>query len=82
MKYQHNFCAFHGFIHFYLQVLCNRVQPAQGCGIAVTGPVKGAIHDNLLFQGHPANKKTLLHLDPGNESCVLRNNSVLRHNNR
>lgn len=64
-----------------IKVLRNRVQPAQGCGIAVQGPVKGVIHDNLLFQGHPGNKKTLLHMDPGNDSCVLRNNSVLRHNN-
>ncbi|KAE8300118.1 F-box only protein 10 [Larimichthys crocea] len=64
-----------------IKVLRNRVQPAQGCGIAVLGPVKGVVHDNLLFQGHPGNKRTLLHTDPGNESCVLRNNSVLRHNN-
>uniref|UniRef100_A0A7N8YCE0 F-box protein 10 n=1 Tax=Mastacembelus armatus TaxID=205130 RepID=A0A7N8YCE0_9TELE len=64
-----------------IKVLRNRVQPAQGCGIAVLGPVKGVIHDNLLFQGHPGNKKTLLHMDPDNESCVLRNNSILRHNN-
>uniref|UniRef100_A0A3Q3E9A9 F-box protein 10 n=1 Tax=Labrus bergylta TaxID=56723 RepID=A0A3Q3E9A9_9LABR len=64
-----------------IKVLRNRVQPAQGCGIAVLGPVKGVVHDNLLFQGHPGNKKMLLHMDPGNDSCVLRNNSVLRHNN-
>ncbi|XP_018551274.1 F-box only protein 10 isoform X2 [Lates calcarifer] len=64
-----------------IKVLRNRVQPAQGCGIAVLGPVKGVIHDNLLFQGHPGNKKTLLHMDPGIESCVLRNNNILRHNN-
>ncbi|XP_074544089.1 F-box only protein 10 isoform X2 [Halichoeres trimaculatus] len=64
-----------------IKVLRNRVQPAQGCGIAVLGPVKGNVHDNVLFQGHPKNSKALLHMDPGNESCVLRNNSVLRHNN-
>ncbi|XP_026215942.1 F-box only protein 10 isoform X2 [Anabas testudineus] len=64
-----------------IKVLRNRVQPAQGCGIAVLGPVKGLVHDNLLFQGHPGNKKTLLHMDPGNESCVLRNNNILRHDN-
>ncbi|XP_029909893.1 F-box only protein 10 isoform X2 [Myripristis murdjan] len=62
-------------------VLRNRVQPTQGCGIAVLGAVKGTVHDNLLFQGHPGNKKTLLHTDPGNESCVLRNNSILKHSN-
>lgn len=64
-----------------VKVLRNRVQPAQSCGVAVLGPVKGVVHDNLLFQGNPGNKKALLHMDPGNESCVLRNNSVLRHNN-
>lgn len=64
-----------------IKVLRNRVQPAQACGIAIIGPVKGVVHDNLLFQGHPGNKKSLLHLDPGNESCLLRNNSILRHNN-
>uniref|UniRef100_A0A3Q3WC15 F-box domain-containing protein n=1 Tax=Mola mola TaxID=94237 RepID=A0A3Q3WC15_MOLML len=64
-----------------IKVLRNRVQPAQGCGIALLGPVKGVVHDNLLFQGHPGNKKTLLLMDPGNDSCVLRNNTVLRHNN-
>ncbi|XP_037328459.2 F-box only protein 10 [Pungitius pungitius] len=64
-----------------IKVLRNRVQPAHGCGVAVFGPVKGVVHDNLLFQGHPGNRKALLNLDPGNESCVLRNNSVLRHNN-
>uniref|UniRef100_A0A3Q3IJI6 F-box domain-containing protein n=1 Tax=Monopterus albus TaxID=43700 RepID=A0A3Q3IJI6_MONAL len=60
-----------------IKVLRNRVQPAQGCGIAVLGPVKGVVYDNLLFQGHPGNKKTLIHLDPGNDGCVLRNNSIL-----
>ncbi|XP_041838923.1 F-box only protein 10 isoform X2 [Melanotaenia boesemani] len=64
-----------------IKVVRNRVQPAQGCGIAVLGPVKGVVHDNILFQGHPENQKTLLHMDPGNESCVLCNNSILRHNN-
>ncbi|XP_071385753.1 F-box only protein 10 isoform X1 [Centroberyx affinis] len=64
-----------------IKVLRNRVQPALGCGIAVLGAVKGVVHDNLLFQGHPGNKKPLLHMDPGNESCVLRNNSILRHSN-
>uniref|UniRef100_A0A3B4VMH3 F-box protein 10 n=1 Tax=Seriola dumerili TaxID=41447 RepID=A0A3B4VMH3_SERDU len=57
-----------------IKVLRNRVQPAQGCGIAVLGPVKGVVHDNLLFQGHPGNKKTLLHMDPGNDSCVKKKN--------
>lgn len=70
------------FFFFSLQVLRNRVQPTQGWGIAVLGPAKGVVHDNLLYQGHPGNKKTLLHMDPGNDGCVLRNNSVLRHNNR
>uniref|UniRef100_A0A3B5B3W2 F-box protein 10 n=1 Tax=Stegastes partitus TaxID=144197 RepID=A0A3B5B3W2_9TELE len=65
-----------------IKVVRNRVQPAQSCGIAVLGAVKGVVHDNILFQGHPGNKKTLLHMDPGNESCVLRNNSILRHNTR
>ncbi|KAM3864950.1 F-box only protein 10 [Diretmus argenteus] len=64
-----------------VKVLRNRVQPTLGCGIAVLGPVKGIVHDNLLFQGHPGNKKTLLHMDPDNESCVLRNNSILRRSN-
>ncbi|XP_062243847.1 F-box only protein 10 [Platichthys flesus] len=64
-----------------IKVLRNRVQPAQGCGIAVMGPVKGVVHDNLLFQGHPGNKKALLHMDPGTDGCVLRNNNILRHNN-
>ncbi|KAM4585085.1 F-box only protein 10-like isoform 2-T2 [Odontesthes bonariensis] len=65
-----------------IKMVRNRVQPAQGCGIALLGQVKGVVHDNILFQGHPENKKTLLHMDPGNESCVLCNNSILRHNNR
>ncbi|MEQ2306355.1 hypothetical protein AMECASPLE_007370 [Ameca splendens] len=64
-----------------IKVVRNRVQPAQGCGIALLGPVKGVVHDNILFQGHPENKKPLLHMDAGNESCVLRNNSILRPNN-
>ncbi|XP_033976261.1 F-box only protein 10 [Trematomus bernacchii] len=63
-----------------IKVMRNRVQPAQGCGVAVLGPVKGVVHDNVLFQGHPGNKKELLHMDAANENCVLRNNSVLRHN--
>lgn len=62
-----------------IKVMRNRVQPSQGCGIAVLGPVKGVVHDNILFQGHRDNRKALLHMDPGNESCVLRNNSILRH---
>ncbi|KAM6972694.1 F-box only protein 10 [Aplochiton taeniatus] len=65
-----------------VKVLRNRVQPVQGCGIGVLGPVKGFVHDNLLFQGHPGNAKPLLHGDPGNESCVLRSNSLLKHSNR
>uniref|UniRef100_A0A669CVH6 F-box protein 10 n=1 Tax=Oreochromis niloticus TaxID=8128 RepID=A0A669CVH6_ORENI len=60
-----------------IKVMRNRVQPSQGCGIAVLGPVKGVVHDNILFQGHRDNRKALLHMDPGNESCVLRNNSIL-----
>ncbi|XP_008415541.1 F-box only protein 10 [Poecilia reticulata] len=64
-----------------IKVVRNRVQPAQGCGIALLGPVKGVVHDNILFQGHPENKKPLLHTDAGNETCVLRNNSILRFNN-
>lgn len=63
-----------------IKVLRNRVQPAQSCGIAVLGPVKGVVHDNVLFQGHPGNKKALLHMDPGNESCGKRNNSIMKHN--
>uniref|UniRef100_H3DKC1 F-box protein 10 n=1 Tax=Tetraodon nigroviridis TaxID=99883 RepID=H3DKC1_TETNG len=62
-----------------IKVLRNRVQPAQGCGIAVLGPVRAFVQDNLLFQGHPGTKKTLLHMDPGNDGCVLRNNSILLH---
>ncbi|XP_068607450.1 F-box only protein 10 [Brachionichthys hirsutus] len=64
-----------------IKVLRNRVQPVQSCGIIVLGLVKGVVHDNLLFQGHPESKKTLLHAEPGNETCVLRNNCLLRHNN-
>ncbi|XP_029362446.1 F-box only protein 10 isoform X2 [Echeneis naucrates] len=64
-----------------IKVLRNRVQPSQGCGIAVLGAAKGVVHDNLLFQGHPGNKKTLLDKDPSNESCVLRNNNIQRHDN-
>ncbi|KAF7666226.1 hypothetical protein LDENG_00114680 [Lucifuga dentata] len=64
-----------------IKVLRNRVQPAQGCGITVLGPVKGVVHDNLLYQGHPGNEKALLHMDPGNESCVLHNNTMLMRNN-
>lgn len=63
-----------------IKILRNRVQPAQGCGIAVLGAVKGIVHDNIIFQGHPGNKKTLLHMDPDNDNCVLRNNSILKHN--
>ncbi|XP_013887418.1 F-box only protein 10 [Austrofundulus limnaeus] len=64
-----------------IKVVRNRVQPVQGCGIALLGAVKGVVHDNILFQGHPGNKKSLLHVDPGSESCVLRNNSILKPNN-
>ncbi|KAK7929422.1 hypothetical protein WMY93_005817 [Mugilogobius chulae] len=64
-----------------IKVLRNRVQPAQGCAIAVLGAVRGVVHDNVVFQGHPGNKKTLLYMDSGNESCVLRNNSIMKHNN-
>lgn len=46
------------------------------------GPVRAFVHDNLLFQGHPGTKKTLLRMDPTNDSCVLRNNSILLHSNR
>lgn len=68
---------------FGLQVLRNRIQPAQGGGaIVVLGPVKGVIDDNVLFQGHPGNKDTLLHIDPSNESCVLNNNIIRQHSNR
>nr|XP_057935624.1 F-box only protein 10 [Doryrhamphus excisus] len=63
-----------------VKVLHNRVQPALGGGIAVLGSVKAVVSDNQLFQGHPESQKTLLHLNPGNKSCVLRNNSILRHN--
>ncbi|XP_056136783.1 F-box only protein 10 isoform X2 [Lampris incognitus] len=64
-----------------VKVLWNRVQPARSCGVAILGQVKGAIHDNILFQGHPGYTKPLLHIDPGNENCSLRNNSILRHTN-
>lgn len=50
--------------------------------MTVLGPVKGVIHDNLLFQGQTGNRKTLLQVDPGNDGCVLRNNSILTHSNR
>ncbi|XP_019732092.1 F-box only protein 10 isoform X1 [Hippocampus comes] len=63
-----------------VKVLRNRVQPASGCGISILGAVKAVVTDNQLFQGHPDSKKSLLYLDPGNESCVLRNNSISRHN--
>lgn len=75
-------CILSELCDFCLQVVRNRVQPAQGCGIALLGPVKGVVHDNILFQGHPENKKPLLHADAGNETCVLRNNSILRSNSR
>ncbi|XP_062333996.1 F-box only protein 10 [Osmerus eperlanus] len=65
-----------------VKVLRNRVQPVQGCGITVQGLAKGVVHDNLLYQGHPGNTKPLLHCDPGSESCVLPNNSLLMHSNR
>uniref|UniRef100_A0A3P8XSF9 F-box domain-containing protein n=1 Tax=Esox lucius TaxID=8010 RepID=A0A3P8XSF9_ESOLU len=60
-----------------IKVLRNRVQPVQGCGIAVLGPAKAIVHDNLVFQGHPGNVKPLLHCNPGNDCCVLRNNTLL-----
>ncbi|XP_061687023.1 F-box only protein 10 isoform X2 [Syngnathoides biaculeatus] len=63
-----------------VKLLRNRVQPALGCAIAVVGPAKALLTDNRLFQGHPRSKKNLLHLDPANESCVLRNNTISRHN--
>lgn len=50
--------------------------------MAVLGPVKGVIHDNLLFQGQTGTRRTLLQVDPGNDGCVLRNNSILMHSNR
>lgn len=50
--------------------------------MAVLGPVKGVIHDNLLFQGQSGTRRTLLQVDPGNDGCVLRNNSILTHSNR
>uniref|UniRef100_A0A4W5JJJ1 Right handed beta helix domain-containing protein n=1 Tax=Hucho hucho TaxID=62062 RepID=A0A4W5JJJ1_9TELE len=65
-----------------VKVLRNRVQPVQGCGIAVLGPAKAVVHDNLVFQGHPGNVKPPLHRDPGSDSSALRNNSVLKHSNR
>uniref|UniRef100_A0A672IZU1 F-box protein 10 n=1 Tax=Salarias fasciatus TaxID=181472 RepID=A0A672IZU1_SALFA len=54
-----------------IKVMRNRVQPAQGCGIALLGPVKGVVHDNVLYQGHPENRKSLLHMDPANENADL-----------
>uniref|UniRef100_A0A1A8Q0B6 F-box protein 10 n=1 Tax=Nothobranchius rachovii TaxID=451742 RepID=A0A1A8Q0B6_9TELE len=63
-----------------IKVVRNRVQPAMGCGIALLGPLKAIVRDNILFQGNPENKKSLLHTDFISESCVLRNNSILRHN--
>uniref|UniRef100_A0A8C5IB19 F-box domain-containing protein n=1 Tax=Gouania willdenowi TaxID=441366 RepID=A0A8C5IB19_GOUWI len=60
-----------------VKVIRNRVQPTQGSGIAVHGPVKGVVHDNILFQGHPGNKRSLLHMEPANESCALQNNNIL-----
>lgn len=62
------------------KIMRNRVQPTQGCGIAVFGAVKGVVHDNILFQGHPGAKKSLLHMDPENENCIIRCNSILKHN--
>ncbi|KAM6940539.1 F-box only protein 10 [Xenentodon cancila] len=64
-----------------IKIMRNRVQPTHGCGIVLLGPVKGLVYDNILFQGHSGNKKILLHMDPDIESCVLRNNNVLMHNN-
>ncbi|KAM9819470.1 F-box only protein 10 [Syngnathus typhle] len=63
-----------------VKVLRNRIQPTLDSGISVLGPVKAVVTDNQLFQGHPYGKKSLLYLDPGNESCVLRNNSISSHN--
>ncbi|KAJ8000490.1 hypothetical protein DPEC_G00180670 [Dallia pectoralis] len=65
-----------------IKVLRNRVQPVQGSGIAVLGPAKAVVHDNLVFQGHPGNVKPMLLCNPGNDSCVLRNNTLLMHSNR
>ncbi|KAL1023947.1 hypothetical protein UPYG_G00049400 [Umbra pygmaea] len=65
-----------------IKVLRNRVQPVQGCGIAVLGPAKAVVHDNLVFQGHPDNRKPLLHCSPSNDSSVLRNNTLLKHCDR
>ncbi|XP_064859501.1 F-box only protein 10 [Oncorhynchus nerka] len=65
-----------------VKVLRNRVQPVQGCGIAVLGPAKAVVHDNLVFQGHPGNVKPPVYRDAGNVGSALRNNSVLKHSNR
>ncbi|XP_077575525.1 F-box only protein 10 [Stigmatopora nigra] len=63
-----------------VKVVRSRVQPALGSGIAIMGPTKAMVTDNQLFQGHPESKKNILYLDPGNNNCVLRNNSISRHN--
>ncbi|KAM8843313.1 F-box only protein 10 isoform 1-T1 [Synchiropus picturatus] len=62
-----------------VKLLRNRVQPCQGCGVSVSGPVKGAVRDNQLFQGHPGHKNNLLLADPANDTCAIRNNSIFTH---
>ncbi|XP_064200426.1 F-box only protein 10-like isoform X1 [Anguilla rostrata] len=60
-----------------IKVLRNRVQSARGCGIVVLEQVKGVVQENLVFQGWAGCTKPLLHRDPGNNTCVLLNNTLL-----
>ncbi|KAJ8385151.1 hypothetical protein AAFF_G00192020 [Aldrovandia affinis] len=60
-----------------IRVLRNRVQSARGCGIVVLEQVKGVVQENLVFQGWASSTKPLLHRDPGNNTCLLHNNTLL-----
>uniref|UniRef100_A0A3B3SQ97 F-box protein 10 n=1 Tax=Paramormyrops kingsleyae TaxID=1676925 RepID=A0A3B3SQ97_9TELE len=62
-----------------LKVLRNRIQPVQGCGILVLENVKGLVQENVVYQGRSGSTKPLVRQDPGNNDCLLLNNTLLFH---
>uniref|UniRef100_W5LFX8 F-box protein 10 n=1 Tax=Astyanax mexicanus TaxID=7994 RepID=W5LFX8_ASTMX len=62
-----------------VKVVRNRVQCLRGCGISVRQQVRGAVQENLVYQGNPANSKPPINSDPQNQDCIVLSNTLLTH---
>ncbi|XP_062864874.1 F-box only protein 10 [Trichomycterus rosablanca] len=62
-----------------VRVLRNRVQSMHACAITVRERVRGAVQENLVYQGYPGNRKPPIFIDPLNQECLVLSNTLLTH---